>query len=136
MPLYLEGNIFSDERGKLFFNNEFDLSSIKRMYFIENKASTIIRGWQGHQIEKRWFIAVKGNFKICVVKIDNWDNPSDFLKVEEFYLDSDSFKILYVEEGSATSIQSLKEESKLLCFSDYTLGEVDDNYKFHSEKWK
>lgn len=136
MPSYLEGDIFCDDRGKLFFNNEFDLSVIKRMYFIENKSLEVIRAWQGHRIEKRWFVAVKGSFKIDVVKIDDWHNPSDSLNVEEFFLDSDCFKTLFVEEGHATSIQSLKEGSRLLCLSDYTIGSVEDNYKFHSDKWK
>jgi hypothetical protein len=42
------------------------------MYFIENISLNVIRAWQGHRIEKRWFIAVKGEFKIGVVKIDYW----------------------------------------------------------------
>ena len=51
-------------KSKLDNNNNFDLSSIKRIYFIENKNTSILRRWQGHKIEQRWFSAVIGSFKI------------------------------------------------------------------------
>ena len=70
MPNKIIGSFFSGERGKLSFNNDLDLSEIKRMYVIENSDLAVQRAWQGHQIEKRWFVAVKGKFLVKLVKID------------------------------------------------------------------
>lgn len=130
------GNTYIDERGKLLFNNDIDLSVFKRLYLIENANCDVVRGWQGHKIERRLFFATKGKFLIKVVKIDDFVNPSDFLDVEQFILDATTFDSLYVENGYATCIQAISENSQLMAFSDYLLGEVDDNYKYDLKKWK
>jgi len=49
IPSITNGNSYSDFRGKLYHNNSFDLTNIKRIYVIEN-ASNFIRRWQGHKI--------------------------------------------------------------------------------------
>jgi hypothetical protein len=71
----ITGNHHTDNRGNLTFNNDFDASGIKRIYTIENQSTNIIRAWQGHAIEKRWFTAMKGSFEIKLIQIDNWKNP-------------------------------------------------------------
>jgi len=124
------GKHHTDERGTVNFNNDFDASEVKRIYFIENKNTDIIRAWHGHKIEKRWFSAVQGSFKIKVIKIDNWDVPSVNLSYEEFKLDAQDLKILYVPEGYATSIQALEEKSKLMLMGNYLMGETKDEYRF------
>lgn len=130
------GNTFVDERGTLSFNNELDLSEVKRMYFIENADLSIQRAWQGHQIEKRWFVAVLGKFLIKLVKIDNFECPSDDLEVLSFELDSKTLDTLKVEAGYASSIQALATDSKLMVYSNYKMGEVLDNYKYNPTQWK
>lgn len=132
----INGNFFVDERGTVLFNNELDLSEIKRMYIIENKDLDIKRAWQGHQIEKRWFIAVKGKFLIKLVKIDDFQNPSDNLNLVTFELDSNNLEAILVEPGYASSIQSLELDSRLVVFSNYKIGEVEDNFKYNPTKWK
>ena len=52
-PKVINGNCHKDARGPLMYNNDFDLTSIKRVYFIENANTEITRGWQGHRIEQR-----------------------------------------------------------------------------------
>lgn len=130
------GNTFVDERGKLSFNNQLDLSEVKRMYVIENADLSVERAWQGHRIEKRWFIALKGTFLIKLVKIDNFECPSVCLEVRHFQLESETLDALLVEAGYASSIQALETDSKLVVFSNYQLGEVEDNYKFNRGQWK
>ncbi|KIC63428.1 WxcM-like domain-containing protein [Chryseobacterium taiwanense] len=132
----LQGGFFEDHRGIVSFNNLLDLNLVKRMYVIENIDKEICRAWQGHQIEKRWFVAVNGLFEIKVVKIDDFKTPSDKLESESFVLKGKSMDSLYIEEGHATSIQALEPNSKLVVFSDYNLGEIKDDYKFDSQKWK
>ncbi len=65
-----------DARGILSYNNDFDLTPVKRMYVIENQDTQVVRAWQGHKKEQRWFTAVKGSFKIELIAIDNWEKPS------------------------------------------------------------
>lgn len=131
----LIGNAFTDERGCLLFNNNLDLSEVKRMYTIENKDTDIIRAWQAHKIEKRWFVAINGLFEIKMIKIDCFENPADDLVIKSFILDSKSMDCLIVEAGFASSIQAIESNSKLLVFSNYRFGEVNDDYKFNPQKW-
>ena len=127
---FIEGAVFSDERGSLFYNNSFDASTIKRIYFIESNVTSYIRGWQGHQIEQRWFSVVKGEFKIQLIRIDNWESPSKTLKVESFSLSDKKFDVLHIPKGFVTSIQSLVQDSKLMVLSDYLLDEVKDEFRY------
>ena len=69
----IQGNISRDQRGVLKYNNDFDLTEIKRLYIIQNDSKNIIRGWQGHKIEQRWFTSLSGIFKINLIEIDNWE---------------------------------------------------------------
>ena len=126
----IKGNSHSDERGSVYYNNEFDATEIKRMYFIENKDTQFIRGWQGHKIERRWFTAVQGSFKIHTIAIDDWEKPSQTLEKKEFILEASSFDILHVPQGYVTSIQALDKRAKLMAMSDYSLGSVKDEYRF------
>lgn len=134
--MIISGNVFSDNRGKLFYNNDLDLSEVKRMYIIENSSIDIIRAWQAHKIEKRWFVAVEGEFEIKLVQVDDFENTSDDLQIQSYQLNANLMDCLYVEPGFATSIQSKTSNAKLAVFSDYLLGEVVDDYKFDSGKWK
>lgn len=135
-PNIIKGNSFSDERGKITFNNEFDAVEVKRIYFIENHSLDFLRGWQGHQIEQRWFLCVTGAFEIKVIKIDNWDNLSKDLQALAFQLNADNSDVLHVPNGYITSIQALDENSKLMAMSDYLLGEVKDEYRFDIQYFK
>lgn len=130
------GNAYVDERGTLFYNNGLDLSEIERMYVIENRDLDTVRAWQGHRVEKRWFIVVKGKFLIKLVKIDDFECPSDSLDVESIELDSTTLEAVVIEAGYASSIQALEVESKLLVFSNYKMGEVEDNYRYNPTRWK
>jgi len=130
IPKIVNGDCHSDPRGFLYYNNDFDASAVKRVYTIENESVDFIRAWQGHKIQQRWFSAVQGSFKIRLVKIDDWENPSKELQAYEFILNSEKLDVLYVPKGYANSIQSIIAGSRLLVMADYLLGEVDDEYRF------
>ena len=76
-PVLIKGSFFSDSRGTILYNNDFDASEVKRIYFIENNNMNFLRGWQGHKIEQRWFSVANGTFLIRLIAIDNWDFPSN-----------------------------------------------------------
>lgn len=132
-PEIKEGGFHSDQRGTLFYNNEFDATEIKRFYAIENKDTSFVRAWQGHKIEQRWFSAVAGSFEIRLVEIDNWDTPSRQLDIHTFMLYSSRLDILHVPKGYVSSIRSLEEKSRLLVMADYMLGEIKDEYRYDAD---
>jgi dTDP-4-dehydrorhamnose 3,5-epimerase-like enzyme len=131
-PVVLNGGSYSDDRGDVIYNNDFDLSVIKRIYSIQNVNTSFVRAWQGHAIERRWFSVVKGSFEIKLIKIDNWENPTKSLEVFSIVLNDKNFDVLYVPGGYVSSIQALEENSKLLLMSDYRLGDIEDEYRFDS----
>ena len=132
-PTLLTGAIHGDERGRLSYNNNFDLSLVRRVYFIENENTSIIRKWQGHKIEQRWFSAVTGSFKILLIKIDNWEQPAKGLKAQEYVIKSDTFDILHIPKGYVSSIQALEKPSKLMVMADYLFGEIKDEYRYSKD---
>lgn len=136
LPFIIQGGSISDERGKINFNNSFNASEIKRIYFIENNSVDFIRGWQGHKVEKRWFLSVVGYFRIKVIHIDNWLKPSTNNNCSEFYLSADDTNVLYVPNGYITSIQALENNSKLMAMSDFLLGEIQDEFRFEINYFK
>lgn len=136
IPKIIKGNSHTDLRGNLFYNNNFDLSAIRRIYIIENKSIDFIRAWQGHKVEQRWFTASNGAFKIRLIKVDNWELPSEHLEAIEFNLNAEKLDVLHVPQGYISSIQSLQKGSKLLVMSDYLLGEISDEYRFDADYFK
>lgn len=133
MPKIILGNCHKDTRGKLFYNNDFDASVIKRIYVIENESIDTVRSWRGHKIEQRWFSAINGSFLIELIAIDNWDSPSKDLEKQSFILQSSSLDILHVPSGYVCNIKSLEDGGKLMIMANYGLYEVDDNYEFSND---
>lgn len=130
IPKIINGGSHSDERGMLRFNNSFDATDVKRMYIIENKDILFVRGWQGHRIEQRWFSAIQGSFKIELIAIDNWEKPSKKAEIITYVLDSKNLDVLHVPKGYVSSIQSISNKSRLLVMADYSLNEINDEYRF------
>jgi dTDP-4-dehydrorhamnose 3,5-epimerase len=132
----IPGNIHQDDRGTLCFFNDFDLSKIKRFYVIEPAGTEIVRAWQGHQFEEKWFYVVEGSFKIVLVKPDNWQHPSLDLPVEEYKLSADKIQILHVPAGYANGFQALESKSKITVFSSFTVSEsVKDDFRYDKSLW-
>lgn len=125
-PNIIPGELFKDNRGRLFSCNQFDMSSVKRMYIIENFDSNYIRGWKGHKIETRWFCATKGNIIINTILISDLENSNPSPNVNTFKLSEDNLNILEVPPGFATSIKQYLNGDRICVFADYELGESDD----------
>jgi dTDP-4-dehydrorhamnose 3,5-epimerase-like enzyme len=129
-PTLIKGGNYKDERGILNFNNDFDMSLVKRMYLIENVDIFFKRRWQGHKIEQRWFSATTGKFKIEIIKIRDWENPSKKLEKITFEISNENTDVLYIPAGYISSIQAMIKSSKLLVMSDYKLGAISDDYRY------
>ncbi len=135
-PYMIEGDYHIDDRGKLEYFNNFDLSEIKRNYIITHFKENIVRAWQGHKTESRWFVCLEGSFDIKVIEIDNWVNPSEELPVIEYKLTKRTTNILYVPNGFVNGFISLEKNSKLLVYSNYKLNELlNDEVRYDKNKW-
>jgi hypothetical protein len=128
--MLLEGNKHQDKRGIITFNNDFDALQSKRIYTIENHSTDFIRGWQGHKVEKRWFACVKGSFEISVIPIDDLEKPSKDGIITKYLLTEEAQTYLHVPTCCITAIQAKEYSSKLLVLSDYSLGEIVDEYRY------
>lgn len=130
-PNTILGGSATDHRGTISFFNDFDMSQVKRFYIIENFDTNTIRGWRAHRIEQRWFHVIRGEFKIGLVEIDNWENPSKRLPIAYYILSTKNMEVFHIPVGYAISIQALEADSKLLVFADQTMENAKlDDYLF------
>ena len=95
----IKGSRNDDLRGTVFYNNDFDTTQIKRIYLIENTNTDLVRGWQGHKIEQRWFSVVNGSFKISVIPITSFETNSPNLELVFFELFSNQLNVLHIPGG-------------------------------------
>ena len=134
-PRLIKGNIHDDERGRLFFNNQADLSQVKRLYFIEHADMVIIRAWQAHKKENKWFQVVNGKFELTLIKV-NWINPEKSESGGKYILEANNNEILHVPGGFASGFRALENSSKMMVCSDFTLEESkNDDFRFPADQW-
>ena len=116
----IEGNIHLDERGGLRLVNNFDMSDVVRMYCIEPKLG-VVRAWQGHKVEMKWFYVAKGRFLVKTVAMES-------LNKVEYVLTSSESNVLEIGGGYYNGFEALEEGSVLMVFSDFNLeqSKIDD----------
>lgn len=132
----IPGEIFTDHRGKISSLNAFRFPGVERFYFIHHPDISVIRGWHGHRFEKKWFYCVKGAFKLALVRIDDWDDPSPGLVPEVFELTEEESRIVCVPEGYANCIKAEIADSILLVFSGKILEEaLHDSWRYDRNLW-
>lgn len=130
----IQGGLAKDLRGQIRFVNDFDMSLVKRFYIIKNADSELIRGWRAHRIEQRWFYVISGSFIMNIVKIDDWDSPSQNLPIESKTLNVHDNQVLHLSEGYGTAFFALEENSEILVFSNFGIEHApSDNYTWPSD---
>jgi len=135
-PEVISGAVHTDQRGSISFINDFTLDGIKRFYTIEPANITIVRAWQGHRTESKWFHVIAGSFKVVAVKVDNWENPSDDCEQLEYDLSVDTPAVLHIPGGYANGFKALEPGSRVMVFSDFTAQQsADDDYRYDQNKW-
>lgn len=133
-PLLIEGDLFIDNRGSVSFLNDFTFDNVKRFYIIKHTSSNIIRAWQAHQKEIKFFYVLQGEFVISIVKINNWKNPSRDNEVTNYKLSSKDNSILAIPNRYANGFINLENNSELLVFSSSSLEEsLKDDYRFDKD---
>lgn len=111
-PNIIKGSTHSDSRGIVHFINEFNMTKVVRMYCIE-PAPGVVRAWQGHEIESKWFFVVKGSFRVKTISIEN---P---LRVTEHSLNEG--EVLHIPCGHYNGFEATADDSILMIFSDVSL---------------
>lgn len=132
----VEGEIFTDHRGVIQSVNSLNFAEIRRSYTISNADTTVIRGWHGHQDEKKWFWCLKGGFKGVFVEIDNWEEPSRDLKPHFYDLRAERSQVICVPEGYANCFRATEPDSLLMVFSSKTYPEcLSDSWRYEPNYW-
>ncbi len=132
----INGEQFSDNRGSLNFFNAFDMSEIKRLYEIEPIDDHIIRAWQGHQYEKKWFYCCSGSFVINLIELDDFEMPSSNIVPKRFLLEAKKPSVLEISGGYANGFKAIEKNSKLMVFSNFSLEESkNDDFRYDLKTW-
>ena len=135
-PQIVQGGTFTDDRGSMRFVNAFTFPDVKRFYFIKHPDTTVVRAWQGHQFEKKYFYPITGSFLIAWVKIDDFENPSENLIPEYHLLSANNSELLSVPKGYANGLKALEPDSEVMVFSDMDVEEsLREKIRFPAEKW-
>ena len=135
-PYIIKGGRHEDERGTIAFVNDFQFKGVKRFYTITHHDTSVVRAWQGHRFESKYFYCLQGAFLVNIVRVDNWTDPSDKLPVQSFELSAEDSKILYIPPGFANGFKALTPGAQLLVLSDKTLEEsVNDDVRFDMNDW-
>lgn len=134
-PILYNGGISIDDRGKLgFINVPLD---IKRFYFVSNHCSHFIRAWHAHKLEAKYVTVVQGTALIKIIKIDNFENPSEDLNVEKFVLSAEKPQILYIPAGYANGWMNLTKNTIIMFLSTSTVEESkNDDFRYQYNKWE
>lgn len=132
----IDGGNHTDDRGTIAFANDFDLTPAVRLYRITHPDTSVVRAWQGHKKESKWFHCLEGTFLIKLIKIDDWGNPSLDLNIETFELKGSQSQVLHVPPGYASGFKALEKNSSIMVFSDFTVEEsTNDDFRFEKNYW-
>lgn len=132
----IEGEIHRDERGKINSLNHFHFEDVRRCYMIHHPDMNVVRGWHGHQHERKWFYCVKGRFTLGLVKVDDWNHPSADLPVCTYRLSEQESRLICVPAGYASWLKAGEPGSIMTVFSDKTLEEAaGDSWRYDRDLW-
>lgn len=127
--MIINGNNHTDSRGTVRFVNDFDMNRVVRMYCIEPKLR-VIRAWQGHKKETKWFYAAKGSFLVKTVHMDTSEK-------KEYHLKDTESKVLEISGGHYNGFEALEVGSVLMVFSGFGLEESKgDDFRESLDKFK
>ncbi len=135
-PNFIRGGTYTDLRGTINFANDFKLPNVNRFYTIEHSNTDVVRAWQGHEIETKFFFPLKGKFVVAWVKIDDFEHPSANLVAEYKVIKSNEPGVLHIPPGYANGLRALEPNSLIGIFSDMDVGNsVDEKRRYDSNKW-
>ena len=137
-PRLYKGDIFIDDRGTVGFNNDLDLTDVKRFYTISNHSPGYIRAWHGHIKEAKYFTITSGSAIIGAIKMKAQGEKTilDYSYQYSQALSGTLPSVYYIPAGFANGCKLLTADSKLLIMSTSTVEEskLDDiRFNFYAE---
>ncbi len=120
IPYLIHSSTFGDSRGLLNAFPDFDMKAIVRMYAISPAHEHVIRAWQGHRHERKWFMPVSGSFEVQIIPIDDAGKPKVDQRLKRELNGSES-TILAIPGGYLNGFKALTVNASLLVFSDFGL---------------
>tara|TARA_B100000927_G_scaffold248290_1_gene211877 strand:- start:424 stop:870 length:447 start_codon:yes stop_codon:yes gene_type:complete len=134
-PIFYDSKSSSDHRGTVSFTNDLNLKKIVRTYKVINKEIGTVRAWHGHKIEEKWISVEDGEFLVCAVNIEDFENPNKDQEVFKFNMTPDS-GVLYIPKNYANGAMNLTANNAVRYFSSLPLEEsINDDYRFESDFW-
>ena len=129
-PELIAVNAFTDDRGRVYFANDFDLRECRGCTSSRTSPTGTVRAWHAHQHERKWVMALTGAALACCVKIDDWDGPSPDAPVHRFTLDAPIRRCSRSPPATQTVRWRCCLDTKLLYLSDASLEEsMKDDFR-------
>lgn len=126
----ISGGIAVDDRGSVRFVNDFDFSSVKRFYQVENHTPGFIRAWHGHKLEAKYVYVVKGTALVGAVELGIKAEPGKYI------LTAAKPSVLFIPANHANGFMTLEPDTVVMFFSTATMAETkDDDIRFPYNKW-
>ena len=133
-PKIIKGGSHTDFRGRISFVNDFKLEGVNRFYTIHHPDTSIVRAWQGHTQESKYYYPVKGSWIIAWVKME-FDKPEEEWEAEIIKLKATDNKLIYLPPGYANGFKALEKGSIIIGFSAPGEKEEKEILRWPSEKW-
>ena len=135
-PTILSGAVAVDDRGTVRFVNDFDLSTMRRCYLVDNFSTDTVRAFHGHLREAKCVYVISGSAIVAAVEMNDARSPSKKNKVHRFVLSAQKPSILYIPPGYANGFKPLESNTKIMFFSSTGLKESEgDDYRFPADYW-
>ena len=132
----LQGGRHTDKRGVVLYNNNFDLTPVKRFYIIHHAETSVVRAWQGHQREHKYFMCIKGSFVVAWKEIVDLNKPVSNSEAAFEILNANESNVLSIPPGYANGLKALLADSKIMIFSDRGLDDsIEDDIRFDKDLW-
>lgn len=143
VPTIITGGIAVDERGELMYNNDIDLTDVRRFYIVRNHTKGFVRAWHGHMVEGKYVTVLQGAAVVGVVRlvldksfasIDERLNKPFIGKepAHRFVLSAKNPKTLWIPPGYANGWMGLTDDTVVMYMSTHAYGDVclDDDFRF------
>jgi len=133
-PQIIPGGSHSDQRGTIAFVNDFNFEGVNRFYTIHHPDTSIVRAWQGHTLESKYYYPVKGTWLIAWVKME-FDKSESEWQVEFVKINAKDSKLVYLPAGYANGFKALEKDSIIIGFS--VPGEVEEKeiLRWDADNW-
>lgn len=138
LPDLIEPTSYRDMRGELFAYPNLSLLPVVRMYVIRPENTTVIRAWQGHRYEKKWFYPASGAFEVKLIPLNGQGQPQPAAQLT-YHLSATEPQQLAIPGGYLNGFKALEAGSTLIVFSDFDLeASKADDFRFglDSIPWK